>query len=194
MKSILLSLLVIGMIATTNAQNYTIDTKSTNVVWLGKKVTGEHTGNILVQEGVLETKGGAITGGKIVIDMSSMTNTDIESDEYKGKLIGHLKSDDFFGVEKFPTATFAIKSVKPVKEDGATHHFVGDITIKGVTQPMTIPANVKIEGNNITATSSFDIDRSKFGVKYGSGSFFDNLGDNMIYDDFNLKVSLVGTK
>ncbi len=194
MKKMILMMLAIGVLFTSQAQTYKADTDQTQVKWLGKKVTGEHTGFINLKEGNLVVSNGQVTGGMFVIDMASMTNTDIESAEYNAKLVGHLKSDDFFGVATYPTATFKIKSVKAVKEDDATHHFTGDITIKGKTMEMTIPATVKVEGDMISATSSFDIDRSKFDVKYGSGSFFDGLGDNLIYDDFNLSVNLVTKK
>lgn len=187
-------MMAIGVLFTSQAQTYNADPQETQVKWLGKKVTGEHTGFIKLKEGKLVLNKGEVTGGMFVVDMSSITNTDLESEEYNAKLVGHLKSDDFFGVKTYPTATFNIKSVKAVKEKDATHHFTGDITIKGKTMEMTIPAIVKTEGDKITATSSFDIDRSNFDVKYGSGSFFSGLGDNLIYDDFNLSVDLVANK
>ena len=193
MKIVLSMILAIGVFAVSQGQTYKADLSKTQVKWLGKKVTGEHTGFINLKDGQLVVENGQITGGSFEIDMSTITNTDIESDEYNAKLVGHLKSDDFFGVSNFPTATFNIKSVKAVDEGKATHHFTGDITIKGKTMELTIPATVKMEGNMISANSSFDIDRSKFDVKYGSGSFFSNLGDNLIYDDFNLQVNLVTT-
>ncbi|MEQ8359108.1 MAG: YceI family protein [Cytophagales bacterium] len=194
MKKMIVLMLAIGVLSSLQAQTYKADVSDTQVKWLGKKVTGEHTGFINLKEGKLMVENGKITGGNFVVDMSSITDIDIESAEYNAKLVGHLKSDDFFGVEKYPNATFKIKSVKAVKESNASHHFTGDITIKETTKEITIPAMVKMEGDVITANASFDIDRSDFDVRYGSGSFFSDLGDNLIYDDFNLSINLVAKK
>ena len=108
------------------------------------------------------------------------------------KLVGHLKSDDFFGVETHPTATFVLKSAE--KKSGNEYTVKGDLTIKGITKSIEFPATVKVSGNTLEASAEVVIDRSKFDVKYGSGSFFDGLGDKMIYDDFTLDISLVATK
>ncbi|QNL21177.1 YceI family protein [Hyphobacterium sp. CCMP332] len=194
MKKMIVLMLAIGALSSLQAQTYKADVSDSQVKWLGKKVTGEHTGFINLKEGKLLAENGKITGGNFIVDMSSITNIDIESAEYNAKLVGHLKSDDFFGVEKYPNATFKIKSVKAVKESNASHHFTGDITIKETTKEITIPAVVKIEGDVITANATFDIDRSDFDVRYGSGSFFSDLGDNLIYDDFNLSINLVAKK
>lgn len=194
MKKLSLLIVLIGMIGAVYAQSYKADATQTKIKWLGKKVTGEHVGFINLKEGNLEVSNGAVTGGQFVIDMTSITNTDIESAEYNQKLVGHLKSDDFFGVEKFPTSTFTIKSVKAVSNGDMTHEFTGDITIKGKTMEIVVPAKVDMSGDQIKAVASFVIDRSKFDVKYGSGSFFEGLGDNLIYDDFTMDVDLVASK
>lgn len=162
------------------------------IVWLGKKVTGEHRGMITLASGALQFNGEQLTGGSFEIDMNSITNSDIEGDEYKQKLVGHLKSDDFFGVEKFPKASFVIKTVESKK--AGKYVVKGDITIKGITKSIEFPAQVTVLDSKSTATASITIDRSEFDVKYGSGSFFENLGDKMIYDDFTLDITLVATK
>ena len=194
MKKLFLAVLVMGGITISNAQDYKVDNKATKIKWLGEKVTGEHTGFINIKDGMLKVEGGEIVGGKFTIDMTSITNTDIESEEYNNKLVNHLKSDDFFGVVKYPNATFVIKSVKAVEEDDATHHLTGDITIKGTTEEITFPAKVSMNGSQIEASSSIVLDRSKFDVRYGSKSFFDGLGDKVIYDDFTLDVNLIAKK
>ncbi len=194
MKKMIVIMLAMGVLSSLQAQTYKADVSDTQIKWLGKKVTGEHTGFINLKEGQLIVENGTITGGNFIVDMSSITNIDIESAEYNAKLVGHLKSDDFFGVEKYPNATFTIKSVKAVKEDNASHHLTGNITIKETTKEITIPAMITMEGDVITAKSSFDIDRSDFDVRYGSGSFFSDLGDNLIYDDFNLSINLIAKK
>ncbi len=171
---------------------YKVNTDKSTVAWLGKKVTGKHDGNIKLKEASLEVKSGKLTGGKFVMDMASITNNDISDDEMRGKLVGHLKSDDFFGVEKHPTATFVIKSAE--KKKGDEYLIKGDMTIKGKTQAIEFPAQVKVSGSTVTAEAKVVLDRSKYDVKYGSGSFFDNLGDNMIYDDFELTIKVEASK
>lgn len=174
------------------ADAYKVNTEKSTIGWYGKKVTGEHDGNIKLKEASLEIKSNKLTGGKFVMDMTTITNKDITDDEMRGKLVGHLKSDDFFGVEKHPTATFVIKSAE--KKKGDEYLVKGDMTIKGITQAIEFPATVKIEGNTVKAEAKIVLDRSKYDVRFGSGSFFDNLGDKMIYDDFELTVKLEATK
>ena len=182
-KSVLI--LAVGVAAasfTTKTVMEKVNVKSSTITWVGKKVTGKHTGTINLKDGFFEMEGDAITGGTFVIDMSSIACTDLEG-ESKGQLEGHLKSDDFFGVEKFPTAKLVI--TKAVKE-GNTYKVTGDLTIKETTEPVTF----ELEKAGNTLTTTLTIDRSKYNVRYGSGSFFDNLGDKTIYDDFTLDINL----
>ncbi len=168
---------------------YKADTSKSTIAWLGKKVTGEHNGFISVKSASLEVKKGKLIGGEFVIDMSTITNEDVEDPGYKEKLVGHLKSDDFFGVEKYPTSKFVITDVE--HKSGNEYNVSGNITIKDKTEKIDFPATVTIEGEKVTASAKVVIDRSKFDIKYRSGSFFDGLGDKMIYDDFELDIKLV---
>jgi len=160
-----------------------IKIEESKVVWKGYKVTGSHEGTIALQSGVLAFEADKLVGGEFVIDMTTIQNTDLEG-EYKGKLEGHLKSDDFFGVANFPTATLAFKEVKSTGKN--SYAVTGDLTIKGKTNPVTF--DISIYGSK--ATASVKIDRTKFDVKYGSTSFFDNLKDKAIYDEFDLVTDL----
>lgn len=160
-----------------------IKLESSKVVWKGYKVTGSHEGIISIKSGHLNFDKDILTGGSFKIDMSTITATDLEG-EYKGKLEGHLKSDDFFGVEKFPTATLHFTKVKSVGKN--SYEVTGNITIKGKTE--TVSFNVSVYGNK--ANVSLKIDRTKFDVRYGSTSFFDGLKDKAIYDEFDLVVDL----
>ena len=160
-----------------------IKVESSKVVWKGYKVTGSHEGFISIKSGQLTFNDGTLTGGDFVIDMSSIINTDLEG-EYKGKLEGHLKSDDFFGVEKFPTASLVFTQVRSVSKN--SYEVTGDITIKGKTE--SISFDLSVYGNK--ANASLKIDRSKFDVRYGSTSFFDGLKDKAIYDEFDLVADL----
>ena len=175
------------------AGSYSISAEDSNVAWKGYKVTGEHTGTIKVKSGDLTFgENGALTGGKIVIDMTSIKVTDLEG-EWAGKLEGHLKSGDFFGVEKFPTAELVITKVA-AKGTPGDYKVTGNLTIKETTKEIRFYAHLDETGGNINATADIKIDRSDFDVRYGSGSFFDNLGDKTIYDEFDLSVNLKAVK
>ncbi len=156
-----------------------IKVETSKVTWKGYKVTGSHQGSIAIKEGQLTFKEDKLVGGEFTIDMSSIENTDLEG-EYKAKLEGHLKSDDFFGVEKFPTATLVFKKVKSTGKN--SYEVTADLTIKDKTNPVTF--DISIYGNK--ATANIKIDRTKFDVRYGSTSFFDDLQDKAIYDEFDL--------
>jgi polyisoprenoid-binding protein YceI len=153
------------------------------VVWKGYKVTGSHEGIITITSGYLNFDKNILTGGSFEIDMTSITVTDLEG-EYKGKLEGHLKSDDFFGVTKFPSASLNFTKIEPTGKN--SYKVTGDITIKGKTE--TISFDLSVYGNK--ANASLKIDRTKFDVRYGSTSFFDGLKDKAIYDEFDLVVDL----
>lgn len=169
--------------------NYEVSLKQSKVEWVGKKVTGQHNGTVNIKSGSLVVKDGMLKGGEFVMDMTTITSLDLEG-EYQQKLNGHLKSADFFGVEKYPEAKFVITNVK---ENGKNGRFTvtGDITIKETTKELNFDAQLVDSGDGIVAVADIVIDRSEFDVRYGSGSFFDNLGDKTIYDDFTLSVNLV---
>lgn len=175
----------------TFAENYKVDASASNVSWLGKKVTGEHSGTISIEKGTLQVEEGVIKGGTVSIDMNSLKCTDLTDAEYNQKLVGHLKSDDFFAVETNPTATLVLKDVK---KSGDEYTFSGDLTIKGITKPITFKGTSSAENGAVKVTGDLTIDRSDYDVKYGSSSFFDNLGDKMIYDEFTLKFALIAKK
>jgi polyisoprenoid-binding protein YceI len=186
MKKTLKNVLVLALATATSAFDNPpaekMEVTQGTITWVGKKVTGKHTGTITLKEGHFQMDGDKIVGGHFVIDMKSITVTDLTG-EYKGKLEGHLNSDDFFGTSNFPTATLDVKSAK---KNGNTYNVDGNITIKGVTEPISF--DVIMNGSD--ATTKLTIDRTKFGIRYGSGSFFDNLGDSTIYDNFDLDINL----
>ncbi|SDL62255.1 Polyisoprenoid-binding protein YceI [Catalinimonas alkaloidigena] len=171
------------------ATTQTVDTDKSSLEWVGKKVTGQHNGTIDLKSGSLQVNGNKVTGGSFVIDMSSIVVKDIQDAEMNGKLTGHLNSEDFFSVEKHPTATFVITNVKALKGNQA--EITGDLTIKGITHAVTFPATVSVSKQGTKATAEFDIDRTKWDIRYGSGSFFEGLGDKVIYDDFTIRLNLV---
>jgi polyisoprenoid-binding protein YceI len=172
---------------------YRVDTENSTVGWHAKKVTGEHFGNVKIKSGSLVVDNHVPVRGEFVIDMTSITNTDIKDPGYNAKLVNHLKSDDFFSVDKFPEASLKTKSITPLKasKEGEPNFTIkGDISIKGITKEISFPAQINISDKMITAKAEIKIDRSEFDVRYGSGKFFDNLGDKLIYDEFTISVDL----
>ena len=183
-KTLALLLALTVSTLTGTAQTKSVNAAKSTINWVGKKVTGQHEGTIKLKDGAFFMKDGKIVRGKFTVDMSSIEVTDLKAGEGKEKLEGHLKADDFFGVEKFTTASMNFKTVTP-KANGV-YTVVADLTIKGISKPVTFDLTVK--GN--TATAKVVVDRTKYDIKYGSGSFFDNLGDKVISDNFDLTVSL----
>ncbi len=169
---------------------FTVDTNATTIDWLAKKVTGQHNGKVKVASGELTLDGVNVKGGEFTIDLTSMTIEDLQGGSNE-KLLGHLKSDDFFSVAKFPTAKFVLSSVTP--KAGKTYTVKGKLTIKGITNDIEFPADITFSGKTMTATSKIKVDRTKYDIKYRSSNFFENLGDKAIYDDFELDLNLVAT-
>ncbi len=182
----------LAMAFTAGTTEYKVDAKQSKVVWLGKKVTGEHTGGISIADGKLISDGKTFTGGSFNIDMTSMTCTDVTDPGYNEKFIGHLKSDDFFSTAKFPKSNFVITKITSTGKD--QYNVKGNLTIKGITNEIEFPATIQTVGKEIKATAKIVVNRTKYDIKYGSGSFFDNLGDKAINDDFELDVNLVAAK
>ncbi|NBC81985.1 MAG: YceI family protein [Bacteroidetes bacterium] len=170
-------------------QELKVLTDESEIIWTGKKVGGEHYGTIQLKSGTLQMEKGKLSSAGVVVDMTTIVDKDIKKDGMRAKLEGHLKSDDFFGVEKYPESTFKLTKVEKIKD--GKFNVTGDLTIKGKTHPISFPAEVNKEGNKYVATADLVFDRSKYDVRYGSKSFFDDLGDNMIYDDVELSVRLV---
>jgi polyisoprenoid-binding protein YceI len=183
LKSIALAFVVALSTLAVTAQTKKIDVSKSTINWVGKKVTGEHSGTVALKSGALVFKGAALVGGNFTADMTTLTSTDLTG-EYLGKLNGHLKSEDFFGTEKFPTSTLVFKTI--AAKGSGVYTVTADLTIKGKTNPVTF--DITVNGN--TATTAFKVDRTKYDIKYGSKNFFEGLGDKTIYDDFELTVSL----
>nr|WP_229215310.1 YceI family protein [Dyadobacter bucti] len=169
-----------------------VDTKSSTVVWGAKKVTGTHAGTVPLTSGSLIVDNDKLKGGNFVIDVKSLVVTDVTDKEMNGKLTGHLKSDDFFSVEKHPQAKLVISSVTP--KGGNAYDVTGKLTIKGITQDVKFPATVKADSKKVTANAKVTVDRTKYDIKFRSANFFENLGDKAIDNDFTLDVNLVANK
>lgn len=173
---------------------YNLDSKQSKMEWTGEKIGGKHSGTIMLTAGTISNTHGKLAA-EFEADMTSITCTDLEG-EYKGKLEGHLKSDDFFGVAKFPKARIVSTSIVPVKdaEGRFTHHVVANLTIKDKTNEISFDANIREEAGRMVCTGTVKVDRSKYDIRYGSKTFFENIGDKMIYDEFTLTFNVVALK
>lgn len=172
---------------------FTADTNASTIEWKGFKPTGSHDGVIKLKGGLLNMADGKISSGTFLIDMTSITVVDIpKEEEGNAKLLGHLTSPDFFNVAQYPTAAFKITGSEEV--DGKMM-LSGNLNLKDIKNNITFPVSVSQDGDDVTLTSEpFTIDRSKWDVKYGSKSFFDNLGDKFIDDDIELKIMVKASK
>jgi len=184
LKTIVLAVLVAVSTLSISAQTKKVNVATSKISWVGKKVTGQHGGTVNLKDGALVFKGKKLAGGTFTVDMNSLVATDLKAGEGKEKLEGHLKSADFFGTDQFATSKLVFKTIASKGKNVYT--VTADLTIKDKTNPVTF--DITVNGN--TASASLKVDRTKYDIKYGSGSFFDNLGDKTIYDDFELNVAL----
>jgi polyisoprenoid-binding protein YceI len=193
-KTIFLSIAILlsAVLGVNTQTKYKADVANSKINWVGKKVTGEHTGTINLLSGEFTINNGMIEKARFEVDMTSIKNVDLTDESYRTKLEGHLKSDDFFGVVAYPKATFVLD--KPVKIEKGITLVKGNMTIKGITQAVEIKTVFSESADGMRIYATITIDRTKFNVKYGSGSFFENLGDKTIYDEFYLTISLLANK
>ena len=181
----------------TNAPAYKLQPQLSTLGWEGKAVTHGHVGTMNFTDGELLVKGNALVGGTVTVDMKSLKATDIKDADSQAKFVVHMCGDDFFGTEKNPTSTFKIVSVAPIngaKDNADNATLTGDMTIKGVTQRISFPAKVGVKDGVAAAAGKVTIDRTKFGLKYGSKTFFDSIGDKAIYDNFDLTFNVIAKK
>jgi len=168
---------------------FQVDSKNSKLLWTARKVTGEHTGTINISSGTLNVENHALQSGSFKLDTRTIAVTDIKDADGNAKLTGHLKSDDFFAVERFPAADFAITGIKPHGQN--KYDVTGKLTIKGITNDVSFPATVVIDKGKLTANAKVKVDRTKYDIKFRSKNYFENLGDKAIYDDFDLDITLL---
>ena len=183
LAAVILMAVVTFSFTTIEGEKKEIKTENSTVTWKGYKVTGSHYGTVALQSGNLVFDEGKLTGGEFVVDMTTIVTDDLEG-EYKGKLEGHLKSDDFFGVEKHPTAKLVFTKVKSTGKN--SYEVTGDLTVKGKSAPVTFEMSIYVN----KATANVKIDRTIYDIRYGSTAFFDDLKDKAIYDEFDLVTDL----
>lgn len=170
-----------------NNEELEINTAVSKVEWVGKKVAGKHNGQVTIKEGVIHLHDGKLSKAKVVIDMESITVEDLQG-EWKEKLTDHLKSADFFDVENHKTATLEITKIEQKEKNNYLYN--GNLSIKGITKPISFEAKTEMQDNKIAAYATIKIDRTLYDIKYGSGKFFEGLGDKMIDDEFTIKFKI----
>jgi polyisoprenoid-binding protein YceI len=176
------------------ATPYKLQPQLSTLGWEAKAVTHGHNGTAQFSTGELLVTGTQLVGGTVTVDMKTIKATDITDAETSGKFMGHLTSDDFFATAKYATASFKITRVTPIKGAAATSNnatITGELTIKGITKPLSFPAKVGVKNGVAAATGTATVNRTQYDIKYGSKSFFDNIGDKAIYDDFTLSFNVI---
>src|ERR1700722_216773 len=168
---------------------FKIEKATSTIEWVGKKVTGSHNGTIDVSDGVLTLADGKLSGGEFTIATNSIKILDVTDPATNAQFAGHLASDDFFSIDKYPAATLTINSVTP--GTGNAYHVEAVLTIKAITHSIEFEATIdSIQGNTLKASATVVVDRTKYEMKFRSGNFFKDLGDTLIYNDFVLNVHL----
>lgn len=179
-----LGLVMIPAYALAKADAFQVDTSKSKATWVGAKLGGSHNGELKIKSGELMVEKGALTGGTVEMDMASLTNKDLSDAESNAKLVGHLKSDDFFSAEKHPTSSFKITKVE---NKGGKALVSGDLTIKGITKPVVpFPADVKVDKKGVIAKGQMNVDRTLYDIKYRSLKYFSEIGDKVIKDQFQV--------
>jgi polyisoprenoid-binding protein YceI len=154
-----------------------------NIDWKGRKITGAHNGTIAIKAGELILDGGKLTAGKFVVDTTTIKVLDITDPVTNAQFAGHLASGDFFASAEYPEASFEITAVK-------NNHIEGYLIIKGIRRSIGFDAEIYVAGDTLTAMGKMIIDRTQFDMKFRSGNFFKDLGDTLIYNDFELNVHI----
>lgn len=195
-------------VAASSDESWKVNTQNSKIEWIGTKVTGYHTGEVPLKSGELYVNDGSVTGGKFVMDLASLTVSGPKAVDEKSntKLLGHLKSADFFDVQKHPEATFELTGLKPFsgnvsdtadprqeeineyKVGNPTHTVSGNMTIKGVTKNIEFPARVTVNGDNAEAIAKFNINRKEWGIVYTGKP------DDLIRENVHLGIKIVATK
>jgi len=175
---------------------YVLNTQTSTLSWKGSKPGGDHNGVVTISEGMVTTESGKVVSGSFTFDLNTITNLDLTDAEMNAKLVGHLKSADFFDVAQFPAAAFELVSVAEIPaNDQATHQVTGNLTIKGITKSISFPAQIAVTESSVTTVSApFSINRTEWGVNYGSKSIFAELKDKFINDEMVISLNLSFSK
>jgi polyisoprenoid-binding protein YceI len=169
-------------------KQYVANAATSKIEWTGKKLTGEHYGAINLKSGELTFSNNKLVGGMFEMDMNSITCTDITDVKSNKRLVDHLKSEDFFSITHHPTSRFVITSIEA--KSPTEYNVKGNLTIKGKTNPLSFSVKIRLDDNEVLAEATLTFDRSRYDVKFGSQSFYENLGDKLVYDDIDIAIHL----
>jgi polyisoprenoid-binding protein YceI len=172
-----------------DTKNFKVNSENSRIDWIGRKVTGAHNGTIGAKEGNFTFEGRKLSTGKFVIDTRSIKILDIEDTKTNAQFAGHLASDDFFNSDHFPEAIFEITHAEP--SDSNLYYVTGNLSIKGINHAIDTTLQIVTTDTTAIIDSKIVIDRTKFNIKFRSSNFFSNLGDTLIYNNFDLNVHLV---
>lgn len=163
--------------------------------WIGRNLNNRHFGRIAIKEGNLVIRGGRPSGGIVVLDMATITNLDLQDSAWRDLLTRHLKSDDFFAVERFPTSSFRLtgwEEAEGASPEARCGIAAGELTIRDVTRPISFSAIVSPQAHgSIKAHAAFDIGRTLWNVCYGSEKLFERLGMHLVHDIISLELFLL---
>ncbi|WP_224982992.1 YceI family protein [Geomonas agri] len=178
--------------------SYVIDVQKSTLEWIGRNLNNRHHGTIAMQSGELVMRGGRLTAGSIVLDMTSIENRDQQDPYWRDLLVRHLKSEDFFAVERFPTATFRLTRWETENADfseAPEGTVIGELTIRGVTRPVGFPAVVAPQPDgSVKAHAHFDIDRTLWDAGYGSAKLYERLGMHLVHDLVTLELFILALR
>ncbi len=186
-------LTILSMVQIVNAAT-PIDIHKSKIEWLGTKVTGQHNGTLKLKKADVTIERGKLSSGQFIFDMTSIQVVDIKDPKRNKSLERHLKNDDFFGVNQYPTAVFEFSQATPIKGASSgepNYYFKGDLTMKGITHALEFDALVKLKKSKGRASGKILVDRTKYDIRYKSGKFFDGLGDRAIHDEFTISFDVV---
>ena len=189
--TLLLSLVLIAFVSVSQ-QTINLNTSASSIKWIGSKVKSQHEGNIDFSKGHLIINDGKLTGGEFVIDMTTITCTDIEDEKYQNKLVDHLKDPDFFDVDNFKTSKVKITKVKYL--DDNLYSIECDLTIKDITNAINFDAIVEIKGDQFYSKATIIVDRTKWGINYKSTKSIEAVSKSLILDDFQIDLYLLSQK
>ncbi len=174
---------------------YAIDTEQSEIRWTGRNLTGSHTGTLKLLSGTIEVENGRATRGVFVVDMHSISDKSVEDSEMRRLLQSHLASDDFFDVQRFPTAEFRLTRIAPMERAAAgspNSEVSGELVMKGVCREISFRAvTAPMPDGRLAAEAHFDIDRTQWNVLYGSGKFYEKLGKHLVHDDVTVELKII---
>ena len=168
---------------------HSVDLEKSSIKWVGRKLASSHDGTIQISSGNIEMRGDEFHSAEFIVDMTTIINSDIENEKYRSKLEGHLKNEDFFNVDSFPESKLKVTNSTKLHDD--KYNFKGDLTIKGITHSVDFEGKLIKAENKFSSIIQLVFDRTLWEIQYGSGKFFDDLGDRMILDDVELEIFIV---